>query len=188
MSEQFKRMETCIRAGALSDDASFHLLLTAVADADWQVRYAAVVALGDRADPAALDALLSVLAYEDAAPLYSQPAEFASLPAGGNTAPQCAFPAGTSQETIDAWHRRGRLKQALCTTFGRIGSADPRVLAALQRYAVDQAEDYAVRAAANKALGLIGDQSSLPAVTQAMKDQEFCTRCEATKAHARLAG
>ena len=109
-----------------------------------------------------------------------------ALPAGANARPVCDFPEGTTPATIEAWHRRGRVKQAVCTTFGLIGAADPRVLAVLQRYAVDQAQDYAVRAAANKALGLIGDRASLPAVTQATADQEWCTKREAMKAVVRL--
>ena len=186
MSQPFDRMEECMRAGAQLDDASFRYLLDAMADADWQVRYTAAVALGDRPDPAALDTLLAALQCEDAAPLYAQPAEFATLPAGGNTPPSCVFPDGTTQDTLDAWHRRGRVKQAICTTLGLLATPDPRALAVLQRYAVDQHEDYAVRAAANKALGLIAAHASLPAVTQAMSDQEWCTRCEATKALGRI--
>jgi HEAT repeat protein len=183
MTTQFARMDALMRPGT-----TVAQLCDALADDDWQVRYTAAVALGDRADAGAIDTLLAALMREDAAPLYAQPREFASLPAGGNARPVCDFPAGTTQETLDAWHRRGRVKQAIVTTLGLIGAADPRVLAVLQRYAVDQAEDYAVRAAANKALGLIGDPSALAAVTQATADQEWCTRCEATKALARLLG
>ena len=94
--------------------------------------------------------------------------------------------AGTSAATRAAWERRGRIKQAACLALGCIGQPEPRVLECLHRYATDQGQDYAVRAAACKALGLIHSPLSRPIVEQATADLEWCTKTEAQKAVQRI--
>jgi len=182
----YEKIEQCLHAGAATDTESYTQLLLSLADPDWQARYAAAVALGDRPDPAAIPALLAALDIEDAAPLFAQPEEFGGIPAGANTPFRIAFPEGTLSETIAAWERRGRIKQAVCWTLGSIGVADPRVLQRLHRYAVDQQQDYSVRAAACLALGQIGDPSSRAVLEGAREDQEWCTKTEAERALARI--
>ena len=188
MSIIYDITEQCVQAGTREDADSYVFLLDGLRSSDWRARYAAAVALYDRPATAAIGPLLEVLDGEDAAPLFSQPQEFGSIPAGANTPYQTAFPEGATEDEIEAWRRRGRVKQAVIWTLGRIGAADSRVLARLHRYAVDQAEDYPVRAAANKALGLLADPSSLPVVRQAMGDQETCTVMEATRAAQSIEG
>lgn len=184
----YERMERCADIALRCDLAALPEVFTALADADWQLRYAAAVALGDLRTKAAVKPLLAALAIEDAATLYNQPV----LPAGGSagsgnvTAPQ--FPNGTTPQQIEAWRRRGRLKQAICIALGEIGEGSPEVLAALQRYAVDGGEDYLVRASSCKALGLIGDPASREVLRAAVNDEEWCTNKEASKALARLPG
>ena len=188
MSTIYDITEQCILAGGKNDAGSFAFLLDALRSSDWRARYAAATALYDRPAAEAIAPLVEVLDDEDAAPLFGQPEEFGGIPAGANTPYQITFPEGATEYEIEAWRRRGRVKQAAIWTLGRIGAADPHVLARLHRYAVDQAEDYMVRAAANKALGLIADPSSLPVVRQAMGDQETCTVMEATRAYRSAGG
>ncbi len=183
MTTTYDRVEACLSAGNADDVPA---LLAALVDDAWTVRYAAAIALGDRPDPRALEPLLAILAHEDTMPLYGQPEDFGGIPAGANTQFHIDFPADASEETREAWRRRGRLKQAVCLALGQLGSADPRVLAALGRYTVTADEDYAVRAAACKALGLIGDPQALPVLEQAANDPEWCTMTEARKAVARV--
>ncbi len=182
----FELMDQCVDIGLRKDAASLPVLFMALAHADWRVRYTAAVALGDLRASAAVQPLLEALAIEDAAQLYSQP----ELPAGGSAGspggatPQ--FPAGTTPDQIEAWRRRGRLKQAICLALGEIGEGVPGVLSALHRYAVDSGENYMVRAAACKALGLIASPTSRAVLTAAAKDEEWCTSKEAVKALVRL--
>lgn len=182
MSERFEQMEWCARAGRLSDDASLHQLIQYVGDADWHVRYAAAIALGDRRQPAAVEPLYQLLQAEDAAPLYGQQDDLGGAPAGCPVAAGPHFPEGTDADTRAAWQRRGRLKQAACLALGEIGVADPRVLDTLHRYIIGLDNDYMVRAAASKALGQLASPTSRPFLEQTTQDEEWCTRTEAAKA------
>jgi len=161
-------------------------LIEALRDEDWQIRFAAAVALGDRRESVAVESLLEALQGEDRAPLYSQRTELAGIPAGSPDGHAPAFPPGTTEETRSAWARRGRVKQAVCYALGEIGLVDLRVLGFLQRYATDQGEDYMVRAAANKALGRLPHPSNRPVLEQAAADPEWCTQTEGRKALAAL--
>lgn len=186
ITTHFDLMEQCAEIGLNRDVRGLPVLFGALAHTDWRVRYAAAVALGDVPDASSIEPLLKALAIEDAAPLYSQPPLSAGGSAGapGGTLP--VFPEGTTEDQIEAWRRRGRLKQALCLALGAIAHGSPAVLAALHRYATDGAEDYLVRASACKALGLIGDLSSREFLSKAANDEEWCTAKEAAKALALL--
>ena len=186
MTTPYELMDQCADIALREDTAGVPTLLASLAHDDWRVRYAAAIALGDLRAPDAVQPLLAALAIEDASPLYTQP----ELPAGGSAgspggiAPQ--FPAGTTPDQIEAWRRRGRLKQAICIALGEIGNGSPGVLAALHRYAVDGGEDYLVRASACKALGQIGSPTSREVLSAASKDEEWCTSKEATKGLMRM--
>lgn len=182
----YAAMERCAVLAQQQDEASLTELFATLQHPEWRVRYAALVALGDRRDARALAPLLALLQAEDAAPLYTQTGELGGTPAGAPTAPQVQLPPGVDGVTYAAWERRGRLKQAACFALAEIGQADPRVLAALQRYAQSE-QDYQVRAAAARALGMLPAAASRPALEQAAKDEEWCTKTEARKALAKLA-
>jgi HEAT repeat protein len=186
MSDRCTTMEACAAAGLAGDPAALPMLLAALADADWHVRYAAAVALGDLRDARALNGLLALLEAEDAAPLYTQPEDYGGLHAGSPEATVSRLPAETPPATAEAWRRRGRVKQAACFAIAAIAAGTPAIRACLERYTADEGEDYMVRAAAARALGVIGTAKSCPALEAAAQFHEFCTKTEAAKALARL--
>ncbi len=186
MSERFDKMERCARLAGKSDDSSLHELFDLLADKEWRVRYAAAVALGDRKDRRAVGPLVAALRAEDAAPLFSQKDDIGGCPAGYPFAFELKFPDGMTAETRAAWERRGRVKQVACLALGAIGAADAAAVERLHSYATDQTHDPEVRAAAAKALGLIGDPSSKPVLEKAANDFEWCTKTEAAKGLAKV--
>lgn len=186
MNPCYAKMERCLRLATAADADAVSELLTLLSDACWEVRFAATVALGDCRAPAAVGPLCDLLDAEDRAPLYTQTQDHGGGPAGGNRIREVSLPAGTTAEIADAWQRRGRIKQAACLALGSIGAADARSLSFLERYATDAREDYAVRAAACKALGMLRPPSARGALERAADDQEWCTRTEARKALAAL--
>ncbi len=182
ITTHFDLMEQCAEIGMSRAVKELPVLWAALAHADWRVRYAAAVALGDVPDASSVEPLLAALAIEDAASLYSQPPLAAGGSAGAPGGSQPTFPEGTTEDQIEAWRRRGRLKQALCLALGEVANDSPGVLAALHRLAVDDGEDYLVRASACKALGKIASPASRDVLTVAAKDEEWCTAKEASKA------
>lgn len=181
MTATYEKIERCARLVQSDDGDDDSQLIAHLHDHDWRVAYAAAVACGDRGKSIFIAPLLEVLAREDAAPLYSQPESEAGGHAGATEVLQPQFPDGTTQVEIEAWKRRGRLKQAACLALGQIGKADAGVLNALHRYATDAGEDYTVRAAACKALGQIGSTQSARFLERAAGDEEWCTATEAAK-------
>lgn len=177
----FEKMEFCAAHVSRQDEADFARTLGLLADADWRVRYAAAIALGDRRDPRAVDALVQALLLENEAPLFAQPKLEGSLDAGSNLPFAVLFPEGTTEPVKEAWRRRGRVIQAVCLALGSIGTASAEALKLLHEYATDQSRDYVVRAAACKALGQIAAPESLPVLEQAARDEETCTKWEAQK-------
>jgi len=181
MKTVFEKMEFCAANASRQEEAAFTQTLALLADENWRVRYAAAVALGDRRDPRAVDALVQALRHENEAPLFEQPKLPGSCPAGCNIPFEVIFPEGTTEPTKEAWRRRGRVIQAAFLALGSIGTAAPGVLELLHRYATDQSRDYGVRAAACKALGQIAAPESLAVLEKAAGDEETCTKWEAKK-------
>ena len=186
MNTVFEKMEFCAANATRHDEAPLAQTLALLADENWRVRYAAAIALGDRRDPRAVDALVETLLKENEAPLFTQPKLEGSAHAGSNDRFEVVFPAGTTEETKEAWRRRGRVIQAACLALGSIGTATPAVLELLHEYATDQSRDYVVRAAASKALGQLACPKSLPVLEKAARDEEWCTAREAQKALKKL--
>ena len=182
MRTEFDRIESCAVLAQQKDEASLKTLINRAQHESWRVRFATAVALGDRAEASTVDALLAMLTHEDGAPIYSQVEHFAGAPAGATTLATAALPVGVSEQTVECWRRRGRIKQAVCFALGQIGPAARQALPRLCGYAVNQKEDYAVRAAASQALGLIGDSAATDALRVASGDEEWCTKTQAAKA------
>jgi HEAT repeat protein len=182
VNNDFQTIESCAVLAQLKDDASLQRLIDLAAHASWRVRFAAAVALGDRANPSAVSALLNMLAHEDSEPIYGQAEHYVGAPAGATTIAATANPAGVPEQTIECWRRRGRIKQAACVALGQIGPAARSAVTRMCHYATNQKEDYAVRAAACQALGLIGDASAAPSLRTATGDEEWCTKTQASKA------
>ena len=157
-------------------------LIAMLCDADWRVVMAAAVALGDRKEAKAALALWALLQREDQAPIFTQTKDYSQEPAGSPFGESGSLPADIPKETALAWERRGRLKQSAIFSLAAIGVADTALLQRLQRYAVDQTQDYTVRAASNRALGILKDTSARAALEKATKDPEWCTMTEAKKA------
>lgn len=188
MKSTFDKMEFCIAASDSKDEKSLDETIAFLSDGNWRVRYAAAVALGDRRAPRAVDALLEELKKEVREPIFSQPPLEGGAHAGSNSPFSVKFPEGTTEETKEAWRRRGRLLQAIFLSLGSIGVSSSAVLEVLHRYATDQNLDYGVRAAACKALGQIASKESLPFLEKAADDEEWCTKTEASKALKTIAG
>ncbi len=182
MYKRFENMEKCIAAGQASDDESYNMLLAAMTDADWQIRYAAIVAIGDRKRTTAIDALVKILHDENSAPIYTQDADYGGAPAGSPYANEPNLPTGTTDETRDAWHRRGRIKQAAIIAIGNIGICNQNALDILHEYVLNQKEDYMVRAASAQTLGKLASPTSKPFLEKAINDTETCTMMEAVRA------
>lgn len=180
MASTYEKIEACQSAVVAGDASAVALIRKAMADADWQVRYAGAIAAGELKSPELVPVLMDVLKQEDAAPLYTQPGDLSGGPAGANT-PMRAKLDAADEATLDAWRRRGRIKQAAIWALADIGQSSAALRAHLHRYAVDLKEDYAVRAAACRALGVLGDASSVAVLEKAATDDEWCTNCEAKK-------
>jgi HEAT repeat protein len=179
-------MDACAAVAENRDAAGLHVLLNALADSDWRVRYAAIVALGDLGDPRAAEPLCTLLRAEAREPLFSQPPLEGGGNAGATLVYPVAFPADTTEATKEAWRRRGRLLQAGCLALANLGTPSTPLLELLHDLATDQKRDYMVRAAACKALGQLACPESLPVLEQATRDEEWCTACEARKAVAAI--
>lgn len=156
--------------------------------ADWRVRYAAAVAMGETGDQRWLPELKAMLQIENGRPLYSQPpAHFSNGIDDARLAEQIGpiavhFDQPVDEQTLDAWRCRGRVKQAVLFALHALGAADDEVRALLHAYLTDPKEDYPVKAAAGRALAAVGNETSLPALQAAQQVDEWCTQTEATKA------
>ncbi len=186
MSDRLDLIESSLQLAESDARAALPTLRERLSHPDWRVRYAAAVALEELPDPDSLPALLAAYEQENAAPLFEQKETYGSAHAGSNAGVALHLPLGLSEETLQAWRRRGRLKQALCLAFAALGSKADAARPLLEHDVLDATQDPMVRAAAAKALGLITSPASLPILQKATKDEEWCTNKEATKAVASL--
>jgi HEAT repeat protein len=186
METTLLRMDACAAVAERGDASELPELVGALADPDWRVRYAAIVAIGDLRDPRAAEPLLALLRAEACEPLFTQPPLEGGGHAGATLVSPVACPEGTTEETKEAWRRRGRLLQAGCLALANLGTPTAPLLELLHDFATNQTRDYMVRAAACKALGQLACPESLPVLEQATRDEEWCTACEARKAVATI--
>jgi len=182
--QRYHTMEALFRDTSLIADASMH--------ADWRIRYAAALAMAQHPDAQWLPLLARMLEIEARRPLYTQPpARFSRGTGDTRMAEQIGpidvfFDADYDKDTLDAWRCRGRVRQAVLFAIAAIGSADDALLDVLHGYIFDPHEDFTVKAASARALGMIGDPRSIPALREAQVFDEWCTNREATKALQRM--
>jgi len=186
MNTRLEKMDVC-----MNPKTPVKEVIALLKDADWRVAMAAAVALGDRKDATAVPALVELLDREDKEPqLFTQTEDYSYQTFAGVCFALFGspLPADTSEATALAWQRRGRLKQSAIWSLAAIGVADDAaLLKRLQGYALDQKQDYMVRAASFRALGIFGDPSSRATFEKGMSDPEWCTMTEARKALAKIA-
>ena len=178
---------------------------------DWRVRYGAAVACGRalapdpahgpsrETDPVGAEArvrtLFRILDREEGRPLYDQPR--ARYPGSHDDtrmaeqirAVRVEFDREATEEEMEAWKCRGRVRQAALFALGDLGpAASGDLLAEAQRRILGFLDetDAAVRMAAARALGRLGDPDSLRVLERLQDDPEWCTRTEARKALVRI--
>ncbi len=157
-------MERLLQLAESNDLAAPAEVIAGLGSPNWRIRYAAAVAAERCGTPAVVQALLATLRAEAKAPLYSQRDEM------------------TDDESIlEAWRRRGRVRQAIYFTFAALGARAAAGIPDAAQSATDQGEDYCVRMAACHALGALGGPVALQALRQAVNDAEFCTLTEARR-------
>lgn len=153
---------------------SLEALVAALESDNWQVQQAALAALGDRAESAALTAIEALLAQQDTLGVYDCPEEW-DLDAAANAAER------------EAWRCRFRVKQAALIAIGKmVATCGPDIVgeplfSRVKRYAVSQEDDYAVRVAACDLLGKLGRPEAVETLKQATGDGEWCTATTARK-------
>lgn len=162
---------------------------------DWRVRYAAAVAMGETGDEKWNDTLLGMLEYEDTRSLYTQPAVsgFENSYDDTRMAEQLVpikeiFDQDYSEELKEDWRCRGRVKQACLFAVKEMGRVSDELLAYMHRLLQKPGEDYAVCAAAARALGYVGHKGSIPYLEKALQIDEWCVQTEAKKAIRRIRG
>lgn len=176
-------------------EALFHdpqLIVAASTHPDWRMRYAAALAMAQHPDPKWLPLLARMLDIEAQRPLYTQPpARFSHGTGDTRMAEQIGpidvfFDADYDDATLEAWRCRGRVRQAALFAIAAIGSADDALLDVLHGYIFDANEDFTVKAATARALGMIANPRSIPALREAQIFDEWCTNREASKALQRM--
>lgn len=165
----------------LSPAAAAPELAAALESDQWQLQQAALWSIAtSHRDPALLDAVTATLDAQDKLRIYE-----------GRDHWTYEDDDPVAQEE----HRcRYRVKQAavmaLAAVAATLAATDPRrarATARIEPYATSMADDYAVRAEACRALGLLASPSSRATLEKASADGEWCTATEAAKALARLA-
>lgn len=188
MKSVLHQMEAAFQYAKSQDESAFRALIEMLENENWRLNYSAAVALEDWSDPRFLPALTRLLEREDREPLYELPQ---GCSAGGHAGTifigQPSFPSQYTLREIEAWRRRGRVKQAVCFALAKFSSLPAGLLRHLEKYAVNQKEDHMVRAAASRVLGACGDRDSLAVLALASDDEEWCAKTEARKALAALA-
>ena len=157
-------------------------------DTNWRVRYAAAVAMGESRDAKWLDTIERVYDLESKRSLYNQPpARFPGLAADETRLSEhigplkAVFPIPADEETKEAWRCRGRVKQAVLYAVYDIGAVSASMLAKLHECLENATDDYCVIAAAARALGRVGNATSLEYLDKILAIDEWCTTTEAKK-------
>ncbi len=180
MQNLYDKMEYCFVCGA--DE-----LKVMASDPEWRIRYAAALAIEKRKDSAFLPILDGMLELENARPLYSQPVpEYIGVSGDTSLAElaqpfQVVFPVPADEDTLEAWKTRGRIKQAVLFAIYEIGLANEALIQKMHAYLEDGQEDSSVKAAAVRALGKVGNRSSLAYCDKVAQHFDGPIRMEAKK-------
>lgn len=172
--DQLRVMDGCFAPSTASA-----MLTALLGSGEWPVVQAALLGIANHPDKEVVSAILTVLDQQDELPIY------------GGTYEQSLedAPDATIREQ---WRCRFRVKQAACIALGAIGAQfgsqalEPHAVERLMRYAVDQGEDYPVRAASCAALGRARVARATVVLARAAADTEWCTATEAKRALSRL--
>jgi hypothetical protein len=147
----------------------------------------------ERYDLMELPLLQEMLLAENERQLYSQPRvrEFVGSYDDTRMAEQvirteAIFDRDYPDSLREDWRCRGRVRQAALLAIHDIGMATPEIIAEIHRVLADPHEDYAVMAAAAKALGRVGDAASLPHLERALTIDEWRLATEVRKALAAI--
>lgn len=166
-------------------------LAEGAAHADWRVRYAAALAMGERADAQWLPVLLAMMKFEETRDLYSQPrvvgyeGSYDDTRMAEQLQPiRVIWDQAYSQRQLDDWRCRGRVMQACLFAVEAIGQVDEQLLQFL--HVLLNHGDSAVKAAAARVLIRVGTRDSLPFLRAALSVDEWCLQTEARKAIARI--
>lgn len=169
-----------------------HRIPAAACHADWRIRYAAAMAMAQHPTPNWIPLLQQMLQIEAERPLYTQPVvQFSRGTGDTRMAEQIGpiavmFDAEYTEATKDAWRCRGRVRQAVLFALAAIGTCSDEVRDILHGFLRDPDEDFAVKAATARALGMIGHPDSVPFLQMAATFDEWCTSREARKALQRM--
>lgn len=161
--------------GLFAPDAPLEALHVALHDERWELQQAALHALSLRAESISIAPIVDLIARHECTDRYGNQ-ETASPNPLGLTIQKCRY----------------RVKQAACHALAAIaaGGAAEAVQrhagAWLCRTAINQEEDYPVRAAASGALGHLTGEAVRTALDQAKLDTEWCTAAWARKSLARM--
>ncbi|WP_425503497.1 HEAT repeat domain-containing protein [Jiangella mangrovi] len=163
--------------------------------ADWRVRYAAAVGMGETGDPRWLPVLHDLLVAEAGRDLYGQPRVLGFPGSYDDTrmAEQLievepVWEHEHPPEVLETWKCRGRVRQAAVLAVHAIGRSLPELNGLLRAVLDDPDDDYSVKAAAAKALSVVGDASSVAHLERALELDEWCLHVETTKALSALRG
>jgi len=169
-----------------------HRIPAAAVHADWRIRYAAALAMAQHPAPHWIPLIQRMLHIEAERPLYTQPVVRFSRGTGDTRmAEQIGplevwFDAEYPEDTREAWRCRGRVRQAVLFALAAIGTCSDEVRDMLHGFLCDPDEDFAVKAATARALGMIGHPDSVPFLQMAVSYDEWCTSREAQKALQRI--
>jgi len=184
-TQRLERIEAAYR-----DAAAGTTPVAALADADWELRQAALHAVRRHPTPDAAAAVYAALRTEDARDVYGQTeGELLGWGAGHTDAHLNEKARQLPAETLEAWKCRWRGKQAACLALGTLAAAfgaETLPTGAIDRLATiardRDGEDYQVRAAACEALSAIGTPTARDALRDvAEHEEEFCTLTQAKK-------
>ncbi len=153
---------------------------------DWRVRYAAAVAIGERADASLLPVLEEIVRREKGRPLYSQPScRFENAPDDTGMAEmvgpiRACFDREYDEETLQAWQCRGRVLQAAYFAYAKIGRESKFLNEEMYRILQEDVDDAAM-AAGYVAFAACGGKEVYARLCEIGESKHYCANFERGK-------